>query len=222
MVQHLRDATTGTTIDSTSNNNDGTKKGPDEPSETVDGQDFDGIDDYIDVTDNSGLDYGPGEGFTYTAWIKSDLLSGYRGIVIHRDPGGGGSAVIGLWTSNSDLYVEMKNDGRTSTTSGKIGATLSTGTRYYVGLTRSGFGDIVVWLDGNPYAMGSCIGSITPVQDLYIGMHYNRGYFLDPFGGVIDEVRVSNITRSAGWISTEYNNQSNPASFYSVGNEVQR
>jgi hypothetical protein len=65
------------------------RKGSDEPAETVDGQDFDGIDDYISVADNDGLDYGPDEGFTYTAWIKSNLLSGYRGIVTHRDPGGG-------------------------------------------------------------------------------------------------------------------------------------
>jgi hypothetical protein len=36
---------------------------------------------------------------------------------------------------------------------------------------------------------------------------------------ILDEVRVSNIARSAGWISTEYNNQSAPATFYTVGAE---
>jgi hypothetical protein len=36
---------------------------------------------------------------------------------------------------------------------------------------------------------------------------------------ILDEVRVSNTVRSAGWISTEYNNQNAPASFYSVGAE---
>ena len=39
------------------------------------------------------------------------------------------------------------------------------------------------------------------------------------FDGVIDEARVSNIARSADWISTEYNNQNNPGTFYSVGDE---
>ena len=37
------------------------------------------------------------------------------------------------------------------------------------------------------------------------------------FTGQIDEVRVSNIARSAAWIQTEYNNQSSPATFYTVG-----
>ena len=36
---------------------------------------------------------------------------------------------------------------------------------------------------------------------------------------ILDEVRVSNTVRSAGWIRTEYNNQNAPASFYSVGLE---
>jgi hypothetical protein len=37
--------------------------------------------------------------------------------------------------------------------------------------------------------------------------------------GVVDEVRVSNIARSADWITAEYNNQLTPASFYTVGSE---
>ena len=36
---------------------------------------------------------------------------------------------------------------------------------------------------------------------------------------ILDEVRVSNTVRSAGWISTEYNNQNAPATFYTVGAE---
>jgi hypothetical protein len=36
---------------------------------------------------------------------------------------------------------------------------------------------------------------------------------------ILDEVRVSIIARSAGWINTEYNNQHAPSSFYSVGGE---
>jgi uncharacterized repeat protein (TIGR01451 family) len=39
------------------------------------------------------------------------------------------------------------------------------------------------------------------------------------FGGSIDEARISNIARSADWVSTEYNNQSSPSTFYSVSAE---
>jgi hypothetical protein len=39
------------------------------------------------------------------------------------------------------------------------------------------------------------------------------------FLGRLDEVRISTTARSADWIATTYNNQNNPASFYSVGTE---
>lgn len=38
--------------------------------------------------------------------------------------------------------------------------------------------------------------------------------------GRIDEVRVLNTALTAGWITTEYNNQNSPSTFYAVGSEV--
>jgi len=35
--------------------------------------------------------------------------------------------------------------------------------------------------------------------------------------GIIDEVRISNIVRSAGWIDAEFNNQNTPATFVIEG-----
>ena len=37
--------------------------------------------------------------------------------------------------------------------------------------------------------------------------------------GTIDELRVATVARTAGWIATEYANQSSPGTFYSVGAE---
>ena len=39
------------------------------------------------------------------------------------------------------------------------------------------------------------------------------------FNGVIDEVRISKVARSAAWITTEYNNQKNPNTFLNTGTE---
>ncbi len=38
--------------------------------------------------------------------------------------------------------------------------------------------------------------------------------------GIVDEMRVSNAVIDASWISTEYNNQNSPSTFYSAGSEV--
>ena len=39
------------------------------------------------------------------------------------------------------------------------------------------------------------------------------------FDGSIDEVRISDVARSGHWINTSYNNQNDPSTFYSLGEE---
>ncbi len=40
------------------------------------------------------------------------------------------------------------------------------------------------------------------------------------FNGSVDEVRISSIARSIEWLSTEYNNQNSPSTFYSVDSQI--
>lgn len=54
----------------------------------------------------------------------------------------------------------------------------------------------------------------SPVQ-FDLGRRFGGGFNMR---GAIDEVRFSNTTRSADWIATEFNNQSDPTRFYSYGN----
>ena len=44
------------------------------------------------------------------------------------------------------------------------------------------------------------------------------GLKTNPFDGILDEVRVSDIVRDSGWISTSYANQHDPSGFASIGN----
>ena len=39
--------------------------------------------------------------------------------------------------------------------------------------------------------------------------------------GVLDEVRISDVSRSSGWIKTSYNNQISPSTFFDVVVEIQ-
>ncbi len=43
--------------------------------------------------------------------------------------------------------------------------------------------------------------------------------FSGKWNGTVDEIRISSVVRSAGWIATEYNNQGNPSAFASLGSE---
>lgn len=57
------------------------------------------------------------------------------------------------------------------------------------------------------------------IDDWYYGGIVDRNdRWLD---GSLDEIRVSNVMRSDGWISTGYNNQSDPDNFYTLGPQLQ-
>jgi len=51
---------------------------------------------------------------------------------------------------------------------------------------------------------------------LYLASNYAEE---EKFNGALDEVRISNIARSETWIKTCYNNQQNPPTFYTIGEE---
>jgi hypothetical protein len=56
----------------------------------------------------------------------------------------------------------------------------------------------------------------TNTRALYIGVApWDPNYF--KVKGLVDEVRISSAVRSAHWIQTQYNNQSSPETFYTVG-----
>jgi len=50
---------------------------------------------------------------------------------------------------------------------------------------------------------------------MVFGSNASTEYFI----GNLDELRISNSSRSAEWISTEYNNQNSPDTFYSLASE---
>jgi hypothetical protein len=76
-------------------------------------------------------------------------------------------------------------------------------------LWRDSTGDTTVWQDGwlRQNSWPVWIGASPYGSD-------NANYTWD---GILDEIRVISEPRSAGWITTEYRNQSDPGNFYTVG-----
>ena len=86
--------------------------------------------------------------------------------------------------------------------------------------TRYGHAQIL-YVDGVSKVTNSLTSSIYYFglgTNTLIGKHADGNTNYD-FDGTIDEVRVSNSIRSAGWVLTEYNNQNSPSTFYSVSSE---
>jgi len=206
-VYHMNDATTSTILDSTANNNDGTKKGANEPIEATGkigmGQDFDGADDAIAALTSTSLDFA-GD-FTLECWVKTTQAGIPTGGFIARMDG---SYLRGYWLKlSSDKARFLARDGTTNGALPSIASINNDVWRHVVG--RKTASTLEIYIDGIlNNSISIAIGAITLVEPLRLGRHSlpGEGYY----DGLVDEVRISSIARSAEWIAYEYANM-NPA-----------
>src|SRR3989338_2660971 len=88
----------------------------------------------------------------------------------------------------------------------------------YIVTTISGTTGSVSY-NGNTVNIGTVAASGDVSTTLKLGEYTNGSY---NFNGSIDEARVSNVVRTTGWIKTQYNNQSSPRTFYTIGGQESR
>ncbi|MBI4136713.1 DUF2341 domain-containing protein [Candidatus Roizmanbacteria bacterium] len=175
------------------------------------------------ITDaaQTGLDIT--QSVTVEAWVKVEVSEGDLQFVAGKD-GAAGSRGYGLgWSPDDTARLILSGDG-TNITNTSGSTPLIPGTWYYmVGV----FG----YVDGTDdtatvYVNGASDGS-TATHDG--GIFDHDKYFAvggrgdsgqaDTFDGIVDEVRVSNTNRSADWIATTFNNQSDPINFFASVSE---
>jgi MSHA biogenesis protein MshQ len=224
MVQHLEETTGGPNAikDSTGNNNHGTDNST--PALGATGKINGAVSlnataaDYIYVPDSNSLDIT--DNITLEAWIYPTTLDAtHRRIIIKPHTSWGEPYYMyALWVYNdgtgNNLGFGISNG---TTRQFSWNGTLSASTWQHVAGTFNG-SQMKWYINGNLVAtMTTSISSIgANNQNLAIGSV--PGQSLD-FGGTIDEVRISSTARTADWLKTSYNNQSNPAAFYSLGYE---
>ncbi|MFW9784540.1 MAG: DUF2341 domain-containing protein, partial [Candidatus Heimdallarchaeota archaeon] len=217
-VWHLSEDPTGIVYDSTTNNNDGTSYGSMDSGDQILGKidgsiNFDGNDDNIGTEENNFL--AGCSSLTMSAWIKPlSTQSDFCGIIEYDNTTDGSSFDAGMelrstrvprvnvWTTSGFEYVDS---------SVVLPTTQFT---YFVFVYD---GNLKIYLDGSFDSSTPHSGNIRNNRRyINIGRNTHDGR---SFNGIIDEVHISNINRSASWITTEFNNQYGPYSFYSIGIE---
>ncbi len=206
-VYHMVDDTTSTVLDSTSNNNDLSKKGANEPQGEINQQHFDGVDDYL--THATLLDVVPANG-AISFYLKSDVDSGIVAARIlhkasdfdvdHQDfidiywlaDAAEGSRFIRIRKRYDQVTVIL--DSTTSITSASyFHITVgwgSDGCKLYInGILEDDDADTNSWNNGTE-------------EDLFLGIYYD---LTSPWDGIYRETRMSENTRLASWVKAEYN-----------------
>jgi len=169
--------------------------------------------------------------YTMSAWASPSSTAGVQTVLTvgYDTSNSWPSGMIG-WQENSMIVNTTWQgfDDSDSVSGGYFGSTVnvSANTWAYITLVDTA-GSYQLYVNGvpsgSPFSF-SASGSLLDIGCRYQQHHTasnHSGYaFLNPFTGLIDEVRGSIVARSADWIKTEYNNQSSPGTFYTVGAET--
>lgn len=218
-VWHLSEDPSGTAPqmkDSTSNGNNGTSNGSMTASDQVPGQvdgslDFDGVDDYVDV--GSNILFNSSSVVTMTAWANSVTLTNSYPFVM-RQSADANEFEIGLGQNqglNTWRFEVCKSSVGCDTAESVTG--IQTGQWVHlVGIFNTN--DIILYLNGElEKNISYTRGSVPSGNNMHIG---NSGTS-NLFNGTIDEVRISSVSRSSGWINASFS--STNGSFTTFGSE---
>ncbi|MHA2374213.1 MAG: DUF2341 domain-containing protein, partial [Candidatus Thorarchaeota archaeon] len=222
-VWHLSEDPAGTVFDSTTNDNDGIGlPGGSEP--TLQTGKIDGCAEFYGEATNDRIE----TPHTASLVLQSDMM--VEAWVRTNNTDGSSDAIVAKWGDVGHRnYWLGKLDGSTIAffvdNTQSVTASLSLVNDGYwhhvVGVAKAASGDLLLYVDGVERASASYSGSTqTGTSVLQIANNPGSTGFIQEWDGRIDEVRVSNSYRSSGWILTEFNNQNDPDSFYSVSSEI--
>jgi len=201
-------ATAATTRDLSGNNNTGTLTNMNQRSSVVpgvagQGLNFDGVDDYVMISDNDSLDFGTGN-MSVCAWVKtSSAFNDSRNIFDKDMPEVGNPSYL--------LYIDGGNARFIlGTSGGDYVAVSSTNVNdqqwHYICATRnSGSANgVKIYIDGiqNGSMATDNGGTVSNAEDVYIGRFDGAS---GAFPGLIDDVRIYNRALSASEVKQLYN-----------------
>lgn len=200
--------------DSTVRNHDGLSSGAMTSGDLVpgligDGIDFDGVNDML-ITDSFDLSSG---GLTMSGWINLDAYTNDARIITKAvNPVNRRFELTVI--SGGDVRSRLVLDGVEHVALG-TGAGVTLGSWHHLAMAWDGT-TMRLYLDGAEVDSQPASGTIDvdPAMPVTIGGITSLDRQLD---GVIDEVRIDRVARSAAWLAASETNQRTPSAFHSVG-----
>jgi YD repeat-containing protein len=221
-VWHLPNGTSLTANDSTSNSNNGTVHGtPAATAGQIDGAASFGAStaDYLQAGDASSLRIA--STITLSAWIYNTSDNSNGGIILEKrdatNPANNYNYGLSLQPGGQLLF--QFNDGSYQSSTTSTGAVPKNAWTHIVTTVDESTQHVSFYVNGSLNSTTTKSGTMpsSGTGVLQIGNYgtFNGGVY--SLNGNLDELRISNIVRSADWIATEYSNENSPSTFYSIG-----
>lgn len=186
----------------------------------------DNADEYLSQADGGATDIsGADQSLSMELWCNAETLPAASNWLMSKWDTGSNLRQFAMMfassASNSVLRSWLSNDG-TAETSTLAATANSTGNWYHVATVYNDT-NIITYRNGaedsngvnNPKAYTDGIADKT--ESFKLGASASGVIILQEFDGTIDEARLSNVARAAGWISACYNNQNDPNAFVVEG-----
>jgi hypothetical protein len=166
-------------------------------------------------------------GFTFEGWVLLDRADTNWERIFDFGQGTNVNFFLtpssGTSTSSADVRSRITTTGNGGEQGPVITVTPSTGswTHWSVVIDNTA-STMTIYRNGASYATASSVSlrpsNLEASTANYFGRsQYGADHYID---AKFDEFRISSSVRTAGWITTSYNNQNTPSSFYSIGSEV--
>jgi RHS repeat-associated protein len=224
-VYHLGNGTTLSVNDSTGNHN-GTNTGTVAPST---GAEFNGAALFNGTNSvNTNFEFGSTD-LTLQAWVNPNFAyndnNRYAGIVGDLNDAGNAGALL-YYSAGSGQYWHFYaaySGGGANAQGPSLASDAQLGRntwQFLVGRVASQVPSL--WMNGASIAVSPSTGSgsFNPMgNNAHIGVSQSFTGVNANWTGLLQEVRISKISRANDWITTEYNNQSSPATFYTFFGE---
>jgi hypothetical protein len=176
------------------------------------GMNFDGNNERIDIP--SGLSTNiSGNSFSFCAWDRRDA-AGVEDWIWGNTVDGPNSQHLHIGYRASNVYALgfWSNDLNTTATFTTTGVW-----RHWYATYDTTINQQVVYFNGGFLQSRTSSGDLTGTKNYQIGSRSNSA--AASYDGIIDEIRFASVVRNANWIRTEFNNQNNPSSFWTVSAE---
>ena len=212
-VYHLGDESTCGTAESTTNaltlTNTGTVSGATGKIYGACGSDF-SITKHLTRASNAAI-VSSGS-WTISAWVNPNSCGAYSQ-VIFKGQNAKRNYELDIGNSDCKIRANMTQSGVEKTATATTA--ISTSTWSHIAGRYNG-SNVQAFVNGTADGTTSTTGSPdTDTSLLKIGVFENSGNYSVPFPGLIDEVRISTVARSDGWITTEYNTGT-PSTFWAA------
>ncbi len=222
-VYHLPNGTTLTYFDSTSNANTGANSSTPATATTgeIDGAAAFGGSSHIILNPTSSGDnlVAHGAAWTNELWVNgSSFANAYNCVLCEReDPTHTYATMV---KSNGKLALYLVNSaGAFVDYDGTGSHTLSANTWYLIAFTYDNSAGLIGYVNGASDGTAAANGSLATIVNFEVALGYHPSVSSRTWNGSLDEARVADTALSADWILTDYNSQSSPSTFYSVGSQ---